>query len=72
MDWNPSPFPQYFPHHINIFVGSESEFIYSRVFANLRHKGRMINAQKKRRLELEAIEKADPEAIEKSFRSIAS
>ncbi len=63
---------QYFPHHINIFAGSESEFIYSMGFANLRRKGRMINAQKKRRLELESIEKADPKAIEKSFINIAS
>ena len=63
---------QYFPHHINIFAGSESEFIYSMGFANLRRKGRMTNDQKKRRLELESIEKADPKAIEKSFINIAS
>ncbi len=37
---------QYFPHHINIFAVSESEFIYSMGFANLRRKGRMPNTQK--------------------------
>ncbi len=63
-------FSQYFPHHINLFAGSASEFIYSMGFANLRRKGRMTPAQKKQRLELESVEKADPKAIEKSFRSI--
>ena len=61
---------QHFPNNINIFVGAKSEFIYAQSFANLRRKGRMTPQQKKKRRELEAIAKADPKAIEKSFRGL--
>lgn len=63
-------YSQYYPCHINIFAGSESEFIYLMGFSNLRRKGSMTEAQKERRSELEAHGRADPKAIEKSFRNI--
>ena len=61
---------QYFPHHINIFAGEKSEYIYALGFSNLRRKGRMTTAQKRKRSLLESLEKADPKAIESSFRSL--
>ena len=61
---------QYFPHHINIFAGEKSEYIYALGFSNLRRKGRMTFAQKSKRSLLETLEKADPQAIESSFRNV--
>ena len=61
---------QYFPNNINIFGGSKSEFIYAQGLANLRRKGRMTAYQKEKCRQLEALAKADPKAIEKSFRSL--
>jgi transposase-like protein len=58
---------QYYPNHITVFAGSDSEFIYTLGFANLRRKGRMTAAQKKKRALLEATGKADPKALERSF-----
>ncbi len=63
-------FSQYYPNHINIFAGSESEFIYETGFANLRRKGRMTSRQKLIRKKLETRGRADPGAIEKSVRSL--
>jgi transposase-like protein len=61
-------FSQYYPNHVNIFAGCASEFIYALGFANLRRKGRMTDAQRKKRERCEAGGKADPKAVEKSFR----
>ena len=63
-------FSQYFPNHINIVVGAKSEFVYLCGFANLRRKGRMTAAQRKKRDRLEAIAKAHPKAIEYSMKSL--
>ena len=68
-DLNPSPIP-ILSHHINIFAGEESEYIYALGFSNLRRKGRMTISQKRKRSLLESLEKADPKAIESSFRSL--
>lgn len=60
-------YSQYFPNHVNLFAGSDSEFIYALGFANLRRKGRMTEEQKEKRKRLEACAKAKPKAIETSF-----
>jgi transposase-like protein len=64
-------YSQYFPDHVNIFAGSSSEFIYAQGFANLRRKGRMTARQKEKRKTLEEKKKADPKAVEKSFRNLS-
>ena len=65
-------FSQYYPNHITIVAGSDSEFIYTQGFANLRRKGSMTAAQKQKRKRLETYAKADPKAIETSFRNLMS
>ncbi|MBI9102327.1 MAG: hypothetical protein JEY99_07930 [Spirochaetales bacterium] len=61
-------YSQYYPCHVNTFVGSDSEYVYTMGFSNLRRKGRMTAKQKARRAELENQGKASPTAIQKSFR----
>ena len=61
-------YSQYYPCHINTFVGSDSEYVYTMGFSNLRRKGRMTPEQKARRAELEKQGRASPSAIQKSFR----
>ena len=63
-------YSQYYPNPVNLFVGSDSEFIYAQGFANLRRKGAMTKAQKQKRKLLEKTAKADPKAIEKSFTNL--
>jgi transposase-like protein len=59
---------QYYPGHINIVVGSRSEFLYTQGLANLRRKGRMTKSQKRYREELEKRGgRPDPKAVEKSL-----
>jgi len=61
-------YSQYYPCHVNTFVGSDSEYVYTMGFSNLRRKGRMTLKQKTRRAELELQGRARPSAIQKSFR----
>ena len=63
-------YSQYFPNNINIIAGSNSEFIYTLGFANLRRKGKMTEKQRLHRAKLEKAAKADPKAIEKSMKSL--
>jgi len=59
---------QFYPCHLNLAVGCESGFLYGFTHAELRRKGRMTPAQKKRRAELEALHgRPDPQAIEKAM-----
>jgi len=58
---------QYFPDNYTIVVGKESQFAYDCDYATLRRCGRMTQAQKKRREELEKTDRADPKAIKFSF-----
>ena len=59
-------FSQYFPCHFNVAVGAKSHFFYGFTDSELRRKGRMTEAQKTRRAELERrFGRADPKAIEK-------
>lgn len=65
-------YSQYYPNHANILVGKRSEFIYAMGFANLRRKGRMTAAQKKKRAALEKRGKAHPKALEQSMRNLVA
>jgi transposase-like protein len=56
---------QYYPFHANLAVGAESHFLYAFTDAELRRKGRMTAAQKRRRAALEARHgRPDPRALE--------
>jgi len=62
---------QYFPFHLNLAVGAHSHFLYAFTDAELRRKGRMTQAQKLRRRQLELeLGRADPQAIEKEVAAL--
>lgn len=61
----------FYPNNITILVGSESQFVYAADHATLRRKGRMTEAQKARRAELDQGLKPDPKGIERSFSRVA-
>ena len=63
---------QFYPCHINCFVGSASQLIYSSGFSPLRRKGRMTEEQRARRAVLEKAGKAEPKAVENSFRTLTA
>ena len=62
---------QYFPNNITILVGSSSQFVYAADHATLRRKGRMTDAQKVRRKELERFFRPDPKGVERTFARVA-
>src|SRR5262245_11344285 len=58
-------FSQYHPHYLNLIVGADSHYCYAFTFTELRRKGRMTAAQKRRRAALErAFGRPDPRGIE--------
>ena len=58
-------FSQYTPIHLNTAVGVHSHFFYAFTDAELRRKGRMTEAQKRRRAHLEALfGRPNPKAVE--------
>lgn len=62
---------QYYPCHFHLSIGAQSHFIFGFTDSELRRKGRMTEAQKKRRAELEAIHgRPDPRSIEKEFAAV--
>lgn len=61
---------QYFPDNYNILVGKDSQFVYQCNYVTLRRKGRMRPDQKRQREKLEKIFKANPKAVELSFRDL--
>jgi len=61
---------QYVPSNITVLAGSQSRFIYAAVGSTLRRSGRMTEAQKKRREELERRFRADPKALSHAFTEI--
>ncbi len=64
---------QYFPVHHNIAVEKDTDFILFFNDSELRRKGRMTAAQKKRRTELELQHgRPDPRAIEKATAEVLS
>ena len=61
-------FSQYHPLHLNLAVGADSHFLYAFTEAELRRKGRMTPAQKRKRSRLEArFGRPDPNAIERGM-----
>jgi transposase-like protein len=64
-------FSQYSPGHFHLAVGRGSHFFYGFGDSELRRKGRMNDAQKRRRAELEAIfGRPDPQSIEKEMAAL--
>jgi len=58
-------YSQYHPLHLNLAVGAESHFVYAFTHTELRRKGAMRAAQKRRRAWLEAtFGRPDPRALE--------
>ena len=58
-------YSQYHPLHLTLIVGADSHYVYALTHAELRRKGRMTAAQKRRRAQLEArYGRPDPRAIE--------
>ena len=61
---------QFFPCHVNLLAGKNSQLLYWYDYVTLRRKGRMTDEQKKQREVLERKFRADPKGIEQSFRSL--
>lgn len=60
-------YSQYHPLHLNLAVGAESHFVYAFTHAELRRKGRMRPAQRRRRQALEQCDgRPDPRALSAS------
>lgn len=62
---------QFFPNNIHMLVGAESQFVYEADQVTLRRKGRMTEAQKRRREQLDLRFRPRPRALETSFGRIA-
>jgi len=59
-------FSQYHPLYLNLIVGAHSHYCYALTHSELRRKGRMTAAQKRRRADLEAHHgRPDPRGIER-------
>ena len=58
---------QYFPNNIHLLVGTGSQYLYGADYAHIRRKGRMREAQKRKRARLEHRFRASPAEITASF-----
>ena len=64
-------FSQYTPVHFHTAVGTDSHYVYGFTDSELRRKGRMTAAQKRRRHELEArFGRPDPRSIEREMAAL--
>jgi transposase-like protein len=63
---------QFFPNNIHLLVGKRSQFVYESDHVTLRRKGRMTEAQKKRRERLDLLFRPHPRGIERSFGRIGA
>lgn len=64
-------FSQFHPLHLNLALGAQSHFLYAFTDAELRRKGRMTPAQKRKRRRLEARwGRPDPRALERSMAAL--
>lgn len=61
---------QFFPCHINLLAGADTELLFATDYVTLRRKGRMTEEQKGVREQLELRWKADPKGIERSMTRI--
>lgn len=57
----------YYPNNIHLAVGKVSQYLYALDYAHIRRKGRMTDAQTRRRYQLERIWKAPPGDLIRSF-----
>ena len=58
---------QFFPCHINLLAGDNSQLVYWFDYVTLRRKGRMTEKQREIRKQLEKRFRADPKGVQKSF-----
>ena len=58
---------QYHPSHLNLLVGTDSQFLYAMTHVTLRRKGRMTELQKKTRARIEQRFRPPPGALVRSF-----
>jgi hypothetical protein len=66
-------FSQYYPTHFHIAIEPDSSFFNHFTDSELRRKGRMTDAQKKRRRQLERIfGRPDPKAVEKDMAELVT
>jgi hypothetical protein len=66
-------FSPYYPLHLNLAVGAESHFVYALTESELRRKGRMSAAQKRKRTQEEARwGRPDPQAIEQGVAALVA
>ena len=63
---------QYWPNNFTLLVGAESQYLYSVDYAQLRRKGRMTDAQRRRRDELNRTVALASGQTERSFARIVS
>ena len=63
-------YSQYFPNNIHLLAGSQSQYLYAIDYAHLRRKGRMTEAQKARRAELDQLWFTGKRSIRRSFGEI--
>lgn len=63
---------QFFPNNIHLLVGERSQFVYESDHVTLRRKGRMTEAQKRKREKLDLLFRPDPRGIERSFGRIGA
>ena len=63
-------YSQYFPGHLNILVGKDSQLVYVNDYVTIRRKGAMTDAQKQKRMYLEAGWRADSKGLQYSFERI--
>jgi len=64
-------FSQYTPIHLHTAVGADSHFVYGFTDSELRRKGRMTAAQRRRRAELERrLGRPDPRSIERDMAAL--
>ena len=61
---------QFFPCHVNLLAGKNSQLLYWYDYVTLRRKGRMTDEQKRQREVLERKYRADPKGVELSFRRL--
>jgi len=62
---------KYFPHHLNILIGMQSQFLYAIDFTTLRRKGSMTAAQRLYRKFLDQVCRPDKKGVEKSICRLA-
>ena len=62
----------FFPSYLNILVGVESQLLYRFSFTSFRRKGRMTEAQKRRRAVYDAVHPLPRGAVKKAFTRLAA